>query len=67
MISLSLFSQGLDEESRDYLSLYLLLMQCNKNEVPSREDSAHFQLNNSNKSIVDCSGSSQVQVFHSEC
>lgn len=28
--------KGLDEESRDYLSLYLLLMQCNKNEVRAK-------------------------------
>ena len=28
--------KGLDEESRDYLSLYLLLVQCNKNEVRAK-------------------------------
>jgi len=28
--------KGLDEESKDYLSLYLLLVQCNKNEVRAK-------------------------------
>lgn len=28
--------KGLDEESKDYLSLYLLLMACNKNEVRAK-------------------------------
>lgn len=28
--------KGLDEESRDYLSLYLLLVQCNKSEVRAK-------------------------------
>lgn len=27
---------GLDEESKDYLSLYLLLVQCNKSEVRAK-------------------------------
>lgn len=28
--------KGLDEESKDYLSLYLLLVSCNKNEVRAK-------------------------------
>jgi speckle-type POZ protein len=28
--------KGLDEESKDYLSLYLLLVQCNKTEVRAK-------------------------------
>jgi hypothetical protein len=28
--------QGLDEESKDYLSLYLLLVSCNKSEVRAK-------------------------------
>jgi len=28
--------KGLDEESKDYLSLYLLLVSCNKSEVRAK-------------------------------
>ena len=28
--------KGLDEESKDYLSLYLLLLSCNKSEVRAK-------------------------------
>lgn len=28
--------KGLDEESKEYLSLYLLLVSCNKNEVRAK-------------------------------
>lgn len=38
--------KGLDEESKDYLSLYLLLMQCNKNEVRAK---FKFSILNANK------------------
>jgi hypothetical protein len=30
------FLSGLDEESKDYLSLYLLLVSCNKTEVRAK-------------------------------
>ena len=29
-------SKGLDEDSKDYLSLYLLLVSCNKSEVRAK-------------------------------
>ena len=45
--------RGLDEESKDYLSLYLLLLACNKSEVRAK---FKFSILNANREETKAMG-----------
>ena len=45
--------RGLDEESKDYLSLYLLLLSCNKSEVRAK---FKFSILNANREETKAMG-----------
>ena len=68
--------KGLDEESKDYLSLYLLLVSCNKSEVRAKfkfsilntkreETKAMGQLNSRNGN--HCTRPAAVDGYVSAC
>jgi hypothetical protein len=51
--------KGLDEESKDYLSLYLLLVSCNKSEVRAK---FKFSILNTKREETKAMGTFQYQV-----
>jgi len=53
--------KGLDEESKDYLSLYLLLVQCNKTEVRAK---FKFSILNAKREETKAMGLFRVCVFN---
>ena len=54
--------KGLDEESKDYLSLYLLLLATNKNEVRAK---FKFSILNANREETKAMGkTSDLKSFH---
>ena len=58
--------KGLDEESKDYLSLYLLLVSCNKSEVRAK---FKFSILNAKREETKAMGKSHDMgfSFHSLC
>ena len=52
--------RGLDEESKDYLSLYLLLLACNKSEVRAK---FKFSILNANREETKAMGMYFVSVL----
>ena len=52
--------KGLDEESKDYLSLYLLLLACNKSEVRAK---FKFSILNANREETKAMGRFNVTKF----
>lgn len=52
--------RGLDEESKDYLSLYLLLLACNKSEVRAK---FKFSILNANREETKAMGMYFVLVL----
>ena len=52
--------KGLDEESKDYLSLYLLLVSCNKSEVPAK---FKFSILNAKREEAKTMESQRAQKF----
>ena len=53
--------KGLDEESKDYLSLYLLLVSCNKSEVRAK---FKFSILNAKREETKAMGKNLSYVFH---
>ena len=51
--------KGLDEESKDYLSLYLLLVSCNKTEVRAK---FKFSILNAKREETKAMGMSSKQI-----
>lgn len=56
--------KGLDEESKDYLSLYLLLVSCNKTEVRAK---FKFSILNAKREETKAMGTFIFYVFYSDC
>jgi len=56
--------KGLDEESKDYLSLYLLLVSCNKSEVRAK---FKFSILNTKREETKAMGQLNVSVCLSVC
>lgn len=52
--------KGLDEESKDYLSLYLLLVSCNKSEVRAK---FKFSILNAKREETKAMGKSAKQTL----
>ena len=53
--------KGLDEESKDYLSLYLLLVSCNKSEVRAK---FKFSILNTKREETKAMGLSLTYTSH---
>ena len=54
--------KGLDEESKDYLSLYLLLVSCNKSEVRAK---FKFSILNAKREETKAMGKYLLQLYSS--
>ena len=52
--------RGLDEESKDYLSLYLLLLSCNKSEVRAK---FKFSILNANREETKAMGKNSTPLL----
>jgi speckle-type POZ protein len=48
-------SKGLDDESRDYLSLYLLLVQCNRPDIRAKFKFSIFNSDREESKAMGCS------------
>ena len=57
---LRLYPNGLDKESKDYLSLHLLLVSCNKSEVPAK---FKFSILNAKREEAKTMESQRAQKF----